>query len=306
MQWRALHTSPVQPDDCREIPSIVELDGRLVVSYNVKPKGVRIYSTTDLENWMPVPVPPEMNYCYGLCTVENQLYALVKPIGSNLCRLVRIGGESGEDFSLKCPIEQCWPTICSITNDRIMFIGGYEIAHAVDKSDVSRYRNIATITEVSIAAKSWTVCHGNPAPVSMAALRPAHCDGRAFLLGGFDHRVNPDTVLIHELVHGVEGCTVIPHQEAVTKSQVGATGHNGLIFVGGGRVKRGKFKASNSCYCMDPSSYERVSLPPLPEPRSCPAMIVFGNKLISIGGQDQNRTRYCNIHVLDLLLDGRS
>lgn len=305
MQWKPVHNCPVMQEECREISAVAELDNRLYVSFNVKPNGVRVYSTTDLDHWNPVKVPSIMDYCYGLAVADGNLYSLLKPLCQDRCVVVQLDARREPTLIAACPITQFWPAIQGSAG-RLTFYGGFG-GERVQTSGGRWYRRFNKITVLDLKSKEWTVARADDGkeeriPTKMAAPYFLSTGDRSFLVGGYHEDSAVKSVPVHELKAGRKSISWDELPEVRTKPQVGATAYRHLIFLAGGQYSR-------NCYCLNPATSERFNLPPIPEARTHPALTVFRNKLVLIGGQDADDRKYadyrqyCNIHTLDLELD---
>ena len=116
-----------------------------------------------------------------------------------------------------------------------------------------------------------------------------------YLIGGH-HGDNLIQVPVHRLSHSEAQLTWEKNTLPDTPALAGSASYHNWLWLAGGCSASG---ALSKVYCVQPSSNEVITLPPLPSPRTNSTMVVFNHKLMLIGGSDVKQ--YCSeIFSLDL------
>ena len=123
------------------------------------------------------------------------------------------------------------------------------------------------------------------------------CTDSIYFIGGY-HDDNLIQVPVHRLSHSEAELTWEKNTLPDTPALAGSASYHNWLWLAGGCSAR---EALGKVYCVQPSSNEVITLPPLPSPRTYSTMVVFNRKLMLIGGSDVKK--YCSeIFSLDLTL----
>ena len=298
MQWVAVAgPSAIRDKDVNNPTVGCVHEDELYVGFNFKfGKGVRLFKCSEALPWTELPLPDDdTNRCMALVSGNNNLYMVFTKLADHQTYAARLDA-MGWTLSGASPWEQIGSGVLFYAGS-LHFVGGQLQDKTLTKRSTSLTADLQhwSSTEEPVVNTNPTAATFPAPPSAVSSPCILVCQGSIYLIGGY-HGDYLSYVPVHRLSHRETQLTweknTLPDTPAVAGS---ASYHNWLWLAGEGSASG----ALSKVYCVQPSSNEVITLPPLPSPRTNPTMVVFNGKLMFIGGWDGKKCR-SEIFSLDL------
>ena len=265
----------------------------LYVGFNFEYESVRLFKCSKALSWTESSLPiAHVECCMALVSGNNNLYMVFTKMVDHNTYVARLDA-MGWIMSGASPWEQKWPGVLFHAGS-LHLVGGRLQDETLIKRSTSLTADLQhwSSTEEPVVNTNPTAATFPAPPSAVTSPCILVCQGSIYLIGG-NHG---DYVPVHRLSHSERQLTWEKNTLPDTPALAGSASYQNWLWLAGGCSASGPL---SKVYCIQPSSNEVITLPPLPSPRGTSRMVVFSGKLMLIGGTDMKK--YCSeIFSLDL------
>ena len=272
-------------------------EDELYVGFNFKfGEGVRLFKCSKALSWTELPLPvDDINRCMALVSGNNNLYMVFTKLADHQTYAARLDA-MGWTMSGPSPWEQKWPGVLFHAGC-LHIVGGWFQAKTYSRRSTSLTADLQhwSSTEEPVVNTNSTAATFPAIPYAVASPCILVCQDSMYFIGGH-HGDNLIQVPVHRLSHSEAQLTWEKNTLPDTPAVAGSASYQNWLWLAGGCSASG---ALSKVYCVQPSSNEVITLPPLPSPRKNSRVVVFNGKLMLIGANDVKK--FCSeIFSLDL------
>ena len=259
-------------------------------------KYVRLFKCSKTFSLSELSLPvDDINRCMALVSGNNNLYMVFTKLADPKTYAARLDA-MGWTMSGASPWEQLWPGVLFHAGS-LHLVGGQLSGQTYIKRSTSLTADLQlwSSTEEPVVNTNPTADTFPAAPFAGSSPRILVCQDSIYLIGGC-HGDNFIQVPVHQLSHSERKLTWEKNTLPDTSALIGSASYQNWLWLAGGYSASRAL--SKDVYCVQPSTNEVITLPPLPSPREW-LMVVFNGKVMLIGGSDATK-HYLEIFSLDL------
>ena len=298
MQWVPVAGPSAIRDKDVNNPTVGCVHGdELYVGFNFKfGEGVRLFKCSKALSWMELLLPvDDIDRCMALVSGNNNLYMVFTKLADHQTYAARLDA-MGWTMSGASPWEQKWPGVLFHAGS-LHLVGGWFPHKTSSRRSTSLTADLQhwSSTEEPVVNTNPTAATFPATPFAVSSPCILVWQDSIYLIGGYHE--NFIQVPVHRLSHS-EAQLTSPKKNTLpdTPALAGSASYHNWLWLAGGCSASG---ALSKVYCVQPSSNEVITLPPLPSPRTNSTMVAFNGKLMLIGGSDAKK--YCSeILLFDL------